>query len=130
MVFSPTKICLKEISVADNGYHGIIMFRSNQLYYRTEVTDKWLHSIVNTHESFAQVKSGVKEIKPANNAERSAFAKQFLLDELMIVLGKHIAIGKSPDGYPIIIQNKHELDIPMSLSHDGNYAAYSLLIET
>ncbi|MGN6178378.1 MAG: 4'-phosphopantetheinyl transferase superfamily protein, partial [Mucilaginibacter sp.] len=47
LVFAPTKICLQEITAADNGCNGIVMFRSERLYYRTEVTDEWIHSVVN-----------------------------------------------------------------------------------
>jgi len=104
------------------------MFRSEQLYYRTKVTDEWIHSVVNVNENFAQVKSDVKHINPANNTERSVLARQFLLAAVKIVLGGDIAIEKSISGYPVIIQNGNELDIPLSLSHDGDFAAYSMRI--
>lgn len=105
------------------------MFRSERLYYRTEVTDEWIHSVVNGREVFDGVKVGIKKIGPTNNAERSALAKQFLLDDVKTVIGKHVAISKSISGYPVIIQNGYEMDIPVSLSHHGSYAAYSINLQ-
>jgi phosphopantetheinyl transferase (holo-ACP synthase) len=126
LVFSPTKICLKDISIANDGCYGTVKFRSELLYYRTEVTGQWIHSVVNAKPGFEQVKSGIKRISPTGNSERSALAKQFLLDEVQAILGGSIAVSKSISGYPVIVQNGKELDIPVSLSHDGDFAAYSM----
>lgn len=130
MVFSPTKISLYGLSGQDNVFHGIVMFRSDDedMLFRTEITAEWLHSIVINSPGNFQAHANVKRINPLNNEQRSVLAWQFLLDDLKKELGEDVILKKSELGYPVIIKDGKELDIPVSLSHDGDFAAYSFRI--
>jgi len=100
------------------------------LYYQSQITAEYIHSVVCGTQDFDHVKSSVKQINPANNTERSALARQFLMDEMKGLLCGNVTIKKSATGFPVIVQDDIELDILASLSHDGNFAAYSLYIPT
>jgi hypothetical protein len=128
LVFSPTKIVLDDITFNDGVAYGIVLSRSEDLFFRTEVTDEWLHSIVLTQPGVYQGFGDVKRINPANNEERSALAWEFLLEEVKREVGEDVSLKKSEFGYPVVIRDGKELDIVISLSHDGDFAAYSMRI--
>lgn len=128
LVFSPTKIVLDGITFENGIAYGIVVFRAENLLFRTKITDEWLHSIVSDQPGVFRGISDVKQINPSNNDERSALAWQFLLDEVKKEMGEDVSLKKSEFGYPVIIQGDIELDIPISLSHDGDFAAYSMRI--
>lgn len=116
------------IAVEDSVSYGIVVFQDDYLLFRTEITDEYLHSIVLDRPGVLQGISGVKRINPANNNERSVLAWQYLLEEVKNELGENVSLKKSELGYPVIVRDNKELDIPVSLSHDGNFAAYSMRI--
>lgn len=128
LVFSPTKIVLQDIYSQDGIFYGIVVFHNDYLFFRTEVTDEWLHSIVLDQPGVLHGISNVKRINPISNNERSVLAWEYLLEEIKKELGEGVSLKKSKSGYPVIIQGDKELDIPVSLSHDGDFAAYSMRI--
>lgn len=110
----------------DNGYAGSVKFRSDVLYYRNYVTIAYVHSVVNHLQGFENIVSGVREIKDATNNERSALVRQFVLDQMQTIHKGEVSISKNTAGYPVIICDGKETDMPVSLSHDGDFVAYSV----
>ncbi len=127
-MFSPTKIVLDDITFEYDVAYGIVLFRDDYLLFRTEITDEWLHSIVLDQPGVFRGISNVTRINPANNKERSALAWQYLLEEVKNELGEGVSVKKSEFGYLVIVQGNVELDIPVSLSHDGDFVGYSMCI--
>lgn len=119
---------MQDILIEEGSYKGLVRFRSDVLYYHTKITSEYIEAVVAGDYSFERIKSGVKQIDPANNSERSALAWGFLIEEVKKELGENISLEKSELGYPVLIQNSKVLDIPVSLSHDGNFAAFSMHI--
>jgi len=116
------------ISFGDGVSYGIVGFRDEDLFFRTEITDEWLHSVVLDQPGRFRGISNVKRINPTNNNDRSVLAWQYLLDEVKGELGEDVSLKKSELGYPVIFRGDIELDIPVSLSHDGDFAGYSMRI--
>lgn len=127
-MFSPTKIVLDEITFENGVAHGIVVLGADYWFFRTDITDEWLHSIVLNQPGVFRGLSDVKRINPANNEERSAQAWEFLLEEVKREVGEDISLKKSEFGYPVVIRDNEELDIVISLSHDGDFAGYSMRI--
>jgi hypothetical protein len=98
-------------------------------YYQSEVTDEYINTVVNNDDNFEDVKWGAARINPTNNMERSVMAREFLLDELRVLLGNSIQVKNSAGGYPVILRGDTVLDIVVSLAHDGEFAGWSVKAE-
>jgi len=131
LVFSPTKIILQTIIPPGENkpwYTGTVIFNGDVFYYQSDVTDEYVNTVVNNTDSFEDIKWSMGKIEPASNAERSAMAWAFLQNELRGLLGDNIRMEKSPLGYPVILRGEVVLDIPISLSHDGDFVSYSATV--
>jgi phosphopantetheinyl transferase (holo-ACP synthase) len=147
LIFSPTKIIITHIdlplcqlmnklegmqwegSVYDEElYAGKVQFGSDILYFQAKVTVDWISSVVNSRESFENVYWGVQSINDTAYEHQSKAVRAFLLNRLDPFFTGDLLVGKSPAGYPVIIQNAEALSIPVSLAHDGCFVAYSFII--
>ncbi len=50
------------------------------------------------------------------------------MNKLNSLFTKEIQIEKSSIGFPIILKDSDDLNIPVSLSHDDRFVAYSFLL--
>jgi len=96
---------------------GDHIFYSNSLIYK-----EFIVSVVNSNQDFSQTHWGIKRIDSNETDIQSAEVRAFLIDNLP---DKNIIISKNSKGIPILLKDKQELSIPISLSHHEYYIAYS-----
>jgi phosphopantetheinyl transferase len=126
LVFSPTKITLQNIRPPKDHayYNGKVSYAKHVLFFRSQVAENCINTIVAGEEAFYGVINGLKEVDAVNNEQLSALATVFLLESIQNSFSGDIRIEKSSVGYPVIIQNAVQLNVPVSLSHSGRFVAY------
>jgi phosphopantetheinyl transferase (holo-ACP synthase) len=143
LIFSPSKIIVQNIQPV-NGfegtqwvspqpvkyYAGIVVHGDNSLYYRTIIHDKYIITIVNDEDSFANVYWGVKRIDQTDSKSQSAGVRAFTLSKLKSFFpDAALSIKKSPAGYPVLFSNDIPADVPISFAHHDHYVTYSFRID-
>ena len=98
---------------------------STVLYARCLVSDKWITAVVNDKNDFENVNLGITAIEDENHENQSTTVRQFLIKKLNTIFPGDLSIEKNSRNVPFVIQNGELLDLPISLSHDGNFVAYS-----
>jgi phosphopantetheinyl transferase (holo-ACP synthase) len=145
LVFSPTKIIVEslefplepvtEFEESQNEgrgfdeqtvYKGIVGFSSQKLYFRSIIHEDFISSVVNREDNFENTCWGVQKIGSTENSYQSEAVRKFLLKKLAIYFpGAGFQIGKNNYGYPVLLDETKEIDIPVSLSHHEHFVAYS-----
>ena len=78
--------------------------------------------------SFNSIHWGIKQIAQTDSENQSAAVRAFLLENISTMFpGQQVSVGKSASGYPFILVDDKELDVPVSLSHHSEYVGYALL---
>ncbi len=144
--FTPTKFVIQQIEIStgpfnkrensqwesdkisESYYRGKVLFESHSLYFRSKINGEWIATVVNDNEDFENVWWGIQAIDDTSHCHQSKAAKAFLMNKLNSLFTKEIHIGKSSIGFPIILKDSDDLDIPVSLSHDDRFVAYSFLL--
>lgn len=97
--------------------------KTNYLYHEL------IYSVVNEQESFDNIWWGIQTLDTSDPDAQSASVRLFILKKLHAVLPHlNITIGKSMDGIPVLLNEKKEMNIPVSITHDHNYAGYSFVL--
>jgi len=141
LLFSPIKIVVESIDIyeeqqssdsdflaSDNKirrYKGKLTSGKQTLYFRSNITDKWIASFVNHDERFENVHVGVQTIDEQTYLAQSTSAKTLLIKSLNVYLKGAIDIEKSTIGYPMVFCDSKKTDIAASLSHSGIYVSYA-----
>jgi len=144
LLFSPTKFCIQDIEIStvtltedfafslsgkfgrcEEFYCGKIIFGTHILYFRSQITADWIASVVNDDQSFRNVCWGINSIKDASYCHQSEAVRALLLVNLRRYFNGNLEIAKHSSGYPVVLNDKEDLKIPVSLSHDGYFIAYS-----
>jgi len=112
---------------AEEFYRGKIAFGSDVFYYRSKISQYCIATVVNHDEDFKDVHWGISSIDDHSYNQQSEAARTLVLKKLNFFYPKDLRIEKSPIGYPVIWQGTQNLEIPVSLAHDGCYVAYSFL---
>ena len=130
LIFSPSKIVVAEIEVSDEGFFtGTLSFQNTALYYRSQITDEHIATIVNDEQTFAGVYHDVTKINKADNESQSAAVRQLALQKLQAILKLNdLSISKSDVGYPIVMQDTKLLDVALSFAHHDFFVGYSFKI--
>ena len=144
--FTPTKFVIQQIEIftkpfnkrensqwksdktSESYYRGKVIFESHSLYFRSKISDEWIATVVNDTIDFENVWWGMQAIDETNPYHQSKAAKNLLLNKLNSFFTKEIHIGNSSIGFPIILKDSDDLNIPVSLSHDDCFVAYSFLL--
>ena len=144
LVFSPTKIIVKNIICPNNAqlpgsliwnntdskdefYSGHAVYGNINFYFRSKINSNWLTSAVNDSEDFENVYWGMKTIDSTEYAIQSQESKLLLLEKLSAFLQGDLKIEKRGTPYPSVFRDNENLNIPVSLSHDGNFIAYAFI---
>ncbi len=144
LVFSPTRTIVSQlISPAnnttikwegcgfddDNVYTALVTFGDDTLYSCSIIDDEFIFSVVNQGDSFEYTCWGIKLIDSSDGEYQSKAVRTFLMDRLNILFpGDDLQIGKSGYGYPVILKDGIEIELPVSLAHHDRYVGYSFLM--
>ena len=147
LVFSPTKIVIEYMNTPDassmvsgnahwenNGfgetfYTGKANYGSHIFYFRSKISEEWIATVVNDEEHFENVYWGVQSINETGYDHQSKAARALLLNKLSAFFPGHLRIEKSIVGYPVILQGKQYIPIPVSLAHDDHFVACSFIVD-
>jgi hypothetical protein len=144
--FSPTKVIVKNITwpnssklsrqssliwnntdSKDEFYSGQAVYGKINFYFRSTIDNDWLTSVVNESEDFENVYWGMKTIDNTEYAIQSQESKLLLLEKLSAFLPGDLKIEKRGTTYPSVFTDNEDLNIPVSLSHDGCFIAYAFI---
>lgn len=144
LIFSPTKICIPDFRIptvtltndfecsqwkttgyCEAFYSGKVIYGSNVFYFRSQINEDWIATVVNDDEDFENVCWGIQSIDDSSYYYQSKAARTLLLNKLNNFFSGDLEVKKHPVGYPIILKDMQDLHIPVSLSHDGCFIAYS-----
>jgi phosphopantetheinyl transferase (holo-ACP synthase) len=143
LLFSPTKIIIKDLSLSpdklspameyivpkgsinsDKIYVGKATLGSVTLYFRSRICDQWINTVVNDQDDFDNIYSGVHLINNKSADNQSKRVRSFLLRRLKKQITGSLQISKNSAGCPIIVGQKREMPIPVSLAHHDYWVAY------
>lgn len=130
LTFSPISIQLKSISAhTGQEYSGCCTARGVDLWFRSAVSDTHISSVVHHEPGFGNVIYHSEKTGPVPVAEQSHSVRTMALNRLSDLFpGQPLSIVKCADGVPSIFAGGKVLDIPISFSHHGEYAGYSMLM--
>jgi phosphopantetheinyl transferase (holo-ACP synthase) len=111
-------------------YKSEVTFHSQTLHARSVIDrDELICTIASFDPSFTDVYWGVKHIDTTDPESQSAAVRTFLMDKLQIIIPeKEFTTAKSEHGWPYLIANGQAADIPVSLSHHGEWVGYGICI--
>jgi phosphopantetheinyl transferase (holo-ACP synthase) len=150
LLFSPTSIGIQNIEIPtaswknvsgsciqweDSGnreefYRGKVIYGSHIFYFRSKISEDWIATVVNDDEHFNNVCWGIQSTDDASSFHQSKAVRTLLLNKLHAFFPGDLQVKKSPVGYPVIVKGKQEQPIPVSLSHDDLFVAYSFAINS
>lgn len=132
------------IGSSGKSYKGIVLFESGIYYFRSIIDEAFIASVISDQEGFEHTWWGVQSIGHTGYDQQSSAVRDLVLQKLSAVYplnlqmghsfqgsgehvrnGDHVSIGKSPLGYPVVLNGEEEMDIPVSLAHHDRYVAYS-----
>jgi phosphopantetheinyl transferase (holo-ACP synthase) len=147
LVFSPTKMIVQHIDLpadknlmgwnfeeehiaAKDCYTGYLVFEGVTLYFRSKIDSELITTVVSEDEIFKNVSWGVKAIDQTDPVHQSKAVRSFLLNRLHTSLPeKNLRVDKHTTGYPIVLLENTELQLPVSFAHHGRFIAYSFLLQ-
>jgi hypothetical protein len=107
-------------------FNATIAFAGKKLFSRTVVYKEYVSSVVNHTEDFDGIYWGIKRIGDTSYKYQSAAVREFALGSLHAKLGfDNLAIKKSKDDVPFLLSYDKQLETPISLSHHGQWIAFS-----
>ncbi len=111
-------------------YNGTVAFDIYQLYFRSIICDKWISTVVNDTEGFENVYWGTHSVNDKSYNHQSEAVRNFAIGKLNLHIAGILKINKTPAGYPIILNDKKESQIPLSLAHHDHFVAYSFKLNS
>lgn len=117
LVFSPGKIAVYS---AQDGLTGTCTIAEQTLYFQSAITARYIHTIVDTDDSFEGILFGIGHHQD-NNA--SASVRQLLISHLAAT-GAEPMLSKDASGIPWL--NLAGSTLPVSFSHHGLFVAFVL----
>ncbi|HVW96864.1 MAG TPA: 4'-phosphopantetheinyl transferase superfamily protein [Mucilaginibacter sp.] len=105
---------------------GIVSFGAYTLYSCSFISKELINTIADTEPLFDKVFWGVKYISHTDAENQSAEVRTFIMQRLNKVFNSScLEIIKNHQGCPILLDNKLTSEVPVSLSHHGNFIGYS-----
>lgn len=150
LVFSPSKIIIKQLVFPVQqlvtrlegdrtegcgfddkiAYKGTIEFGTTRLYSRSIISEELIVSVVNYLDNFENTCWGFKVINSTEPPYQSRAVRYFLINRLKsLFLDADLNISKSPSNYPILLNGKEEMAVPISLAHHDHFVAYSFQLK-
>lgn len=145
LVFSPTRILTtllelpadqKSIKFDENKaegqgfdkgsvYKGIAGFGTDMLYFSSIVNGDFIFTVVNNVDDFNDTCWGIQLIDSAEPQDQSKAVRELLLNRLNSLFpGGKWQIEKSPHGYPVLLKDGFEMEMPVSLAHHEEWVGY------
>jgi phosphopantetheinyl transferase (holo-ACP synthase) len=147
LVFSPTKIIITVIEIPTSQtvnksesiqwegrghtgglYSGKLQCGTDTFYFISKVNSEWISTVVNDTENFEDVCWGIQSIDNSGYEHQSKAVRKVLLNKMNSIYTGNLLVNKSPVGYPIILRDLEDANIPVSLAHDGHFVAYSFVL--
>ena len=128
LVFAPLTIPVLHLHSpsGDGFYKSMVIYGSEILYSRSIITNRLIVTVVSNEENFDRTWWGFRSVDEAGYADQSASVRTFALGKLATALSRaDLKIEKTVAGYPVVLDGKGLLDIPLSLAHHGHFVAYS-----
>ncbi len=130
LTFAPVKFTVNNVSIelskAQPAYTGRVKFQDEYLYFQSSVTGHYIHTVVDAKEHFSFTHWGILKIEYHHYEAQSAAARLFALRKLSSLLKlTGLKVIRHPLGYPELWLNNEALPVPLSLSHDGFFTAFS-----
>ncbi len=143
LVFSPSKIKTQEVLITDGFnncwldsnepintlYYGKVMIGKQVLHFQSTVNKSFISTVVNEDAGFEQVYWAVRLIDKPDHVTQSKAARLFVLEKLnSLIIEDDLWIDKHATGYPVLMHNDQQIDIPISFAHHDRYVSYSFQI--
>ncbi|SFQ36719.1 4'-phosphopantetheinyl transferase family protein [Parafilimonas terrae] len=110
--FMPVEFC----------YESVAIINTEKYYSWSIITEEFIYTITTAENEYKNICWGIKKIDDANHFNQSSEVRKFLLAKFP---GNNFEILKTPAGIPYI---KEHPDVLLSLTHDGFFVAYALLL--
>lgn len=147
LVFSPVSIVLTQLigpirspghfagELADTGFTDSECFCSqvtlnSQLFHARSIIygDEVLATIAGEAPDWSRTNWGLRKIAGTGAASQSFAVREFLLEGLSpLYPGKELSIVKNNSGCPFLFIDGEIVDLPLSLSHHGEYVGYAFV---
>ena len=103
-----------------------ITYLSNTYYLRSLISDGFIATVASGSEDFPKIRWGIKHIEQSDYNTQSQTVRNLTIERLeQIYPNNKISINKSAVGYPLILSDCVELNIPLSFAHHGHYISYA-----
>jgi phosphopantetheinyl transferase (holo-ACP synthase) len=118
----------------ENVLYGIIKYKNIELHSKSEIkNNKYIHTICSNYsEGLEEAMHEAKQISISNydfqNSEAINFLKEYLGDNFRIRPSEIDIHFDHLKKYPVLFFNSGEKHLDISLSHDGFYVAFALLV--
>lgn len=120
--FNPVKIrCLKNAIKGANA-SGIVRIGENHYYLKSRLNNKYIHSVATLSEK----ENYISKVYPASVTLKEQLIKK--ISEIEHLSEENILITKNLQSVPIATWNEQVINRPFSLSHHGNFSAYSVAL--
>jgi phosphopantetheinyl transferase (holo-ACP synthase) len=148
LIFSPIKFVVKQVTIpsdlhltsftgiywdnehnVENFIAGMVMYGSEQLYFRSKIYPELIATAVNQDEQFENVYWGFQLTEHTDHEHQSQEARSFSLIKLQSVLEiPDLDIAKSEIGYPVVLDGGTPLDVALSFAHHDRFVGYSFAL--
>lgn len=104
-------------------------FGTKVFYSRSKVYHELIYTVVNDSNKFENTWWGIKFIDDADYISQSSEVRSFVLNKLNSFFpNDNLRIEKREVGYPILLKEKKEQDLPISFTHHDHFVAYSFIL--
>jgi phosphopantetheinyl transferase (holo-ACP synthase) len=149
LVFSPVKIVIQSIdfpestdvikfkkdeyersSFAEKEFYNCTVNAGGNIFYsRSKIFDELINTVVEDNDQFENICWGIKFIDHTDYDSQSNELRAFVLKKFSTLFpANNLQIQKNAIGYPVLIKEKKEMDIPVSFSHHDHFIGYSFLL--
>ncbi|WP_462266766.1 4'-phosphopantetheinyl transferase superfamily protein [Mucilaginibacter sp.] len=131
LVFSPTRFIIQNLSATllPGEYSGTVSYQSTRLPFCSILTSGYIHTVVSTNLPLVTYR--VSKVDTNSYDVQSAAVRTLTLKHLAALMpSQALNITKHITGYPEVRKGNQIADIPLSLSHHGNFIAYAFQFNT
>lgn len=145
LVFSPTRTVVTQLSPPASGpitqlqgtgfnhdevYQGRVTINGQTCYSRSFITNEFIFSVVNHQYNFDDTYWGIQHIESSESDLQSKAVRELSTERLnQLFPGGKWQIEKNPRGYPVLLKDGFEMDMPVSFAHHDQYVGYSFKLE-
>ncbi len=113
--------------IKDECWSCTVSAETGDYYSRSKVYDEVIYTVVNDTDNFENIWWGIKYIDSCDAAHQSESVRHFALEKIKAIYpNTRLDIAKSPVGYPVLIVNETEVNLPVSFTHHNHFIGYAL----